>query len=86
MNKDVMYLVKICSGMYEDYTEQNIFVTRDKDKAKKWVDRYNRIVDENVDRIQTYYDDGDYDKPELYCYWILAYDNPNSIIEKLKVR
>ncbi len=64
----VIYLVQVCSGQYEDYREREMFATADKERAEKWRDKYNRIIDNNKDRIKHYYDDQDWNKPEPFWY------------------
>ena len=86
MNKEIIYLVAVCSGEYEDYTEHNIFATTDKDKAEKWRDKYNRIIDNNKDRINNYYDDRDWVKPEPFWYDKINYDLPKARIREVELR
>jgi len=47
MNK--MYLVKYSTGSYEDYHQNNLFVTADKEVADKYVEKFNRILDNWLD-------------------------------------
>lgn len=71
------YLVSICQGQFDDYTEHEVFVTASKDMADKWCSRFNKIIDENLDRIKHYYhDDKDYSKPELFWYNFIYWETP----------
>lgn len=82
----VIYLVQMCSGQYEDYREHHIFATVDKERAERWCDKYNRIIENNKDRISHYYDDGNYDKPEPFWYSHIIYDSPIAIVEEIEFR
>ena len=82
----VIYLVMVCSGQYEDYTERHIFATADKDTAEKWRDKYNRIIDNNKDRINHYYDDNDWDKPEPFWYDEINWDLPTAQVQEIALR
>lgn len=82
----VIYLVMVCNGQHEDYTERHIFATTDKDKAEKWRDKYNRIIDNNKDRINHYYDDGDYNKPVPFWYEAINWDFPTAQVREIELR
>jgi hypothetical protein len=53
----VVYIVGVNYGRYEDYTEEIIFATKDKDKAEKWRDRFNKIIHDNADRTYIKYEE-----------------------------
>ena len=61
-----MYIVKINGGRYSDTFTLNMFVTDDLDKAESWVKRFNKIIDDNYVRIDTFYDNNDFGKNEPY--------------------
>ena len=83
----VIYLVKVGSGCYEDYVEHEIFATIDKDVAEKWRDRYNLIISNNTDRINSYYDDDVYyDKPEPFWFNLISYDRPIAMAVEVELR
>ena len=44
MKKSKMYIVKYSSGSWDDYGETNIFISSTKDKATKYVSKFNRIL------------------------------------------
>lgn len=69
------YLVVVATGCYDDYIENVIFVTNDKDKADSWVTRYNKIIDDNLDRIREFpIQDPENDEP--FWYWLINYQDP----------
>ena len=82
----VIYLVNVCSGQYEVYTEREIFATADKERAEKWRDKYNRIIDNNKERIKHYYDDGNYEKEQPFWYDKINYDSPMARVIEVKWR
>jgi hypothetical protein len=83
---NIVYLVAVCSWQYEDYYEREVFVTADKDKAEKWKEKYNKIIDNNVDRITDYYKDEDYDKPPCFWHDELSWDAPSAKITEVELR
>jgi len=83
---NVIYLVIVCSGQYEDYRERPVFATKDKELAKKWRDRFNRIIDSNEDRMNHYYDDGDYDKVEPFWYDEIRWRSPQAQVREVELR
>jgi len=40
-----MYLVTYSLGSYEDYHEHDIFVTKSEEKAQKYIEKFNRILE-----------------------------------------
>ena len=82
----VIYLVMVCSGEYEDYTERHIFATKDKKRAEKWRDKYNRIIDSNKDRINHYYDDQNWSKPEPFWYDEINWYSPAAQVREIELR
>jgi len=66
------YLITIVSGIPHETNTTDVFVTQDKAKAQKWVDRYNRIIDENTERIVQAYND------DRQCYQLdfIYYERP----------
>lgn len=86
MSNTVIYLVMVCSGEHDDYTERHIFATTNKDTAEKWRDKYNRIIDNNKDRIIHYYDDQDCDKPEPFWYNEINWDLPTARVIEIERR
>jgi hypothetical protein len=74
--KDI-YIVYTGSGSYQDYYEFIKFVTFNKSKAEKWVARFNKIVDDNKDRIRKYYQ-GDMISREPFMGDLIYYNEPNA--------
>lgn len=86
MQDSVVYIVLLCSGQWDDYHETPIFVTLDKEKAENWVCRFNRIIEENQERILGFYDDEDYSKPEPFWWNKLSDGRPMARIQETKLR
>ena len=86
MKCKLVYLVSVCTGSYEDYTEHEIFVTNDKTLATKWKDRYNRIIDENKDRIKHYRDDCNCNKKLPFWHDEIYYNEPVAKILEVEFR
>jgi predicted secreted protein len=82
----VIYVVQVCRGQYDDYWENEIFATADKARAEKWRDRYNRIIDDNKERIDNYYDDQDWSKPEPFWYSEINWDVPRARVIEIEWR
>jgi hypothetical protein len=74
-----IYTATLTQGRYEDYYETIIFATFDKNKAEAWVDRFNRIIKENEERI--FNSDEDY-------FWnnFIRWENPIAIVQEFEVR
>ena len=77
-----MYLVLVATGSYDDYNENPIFVTQDKKKALSWVNRYNKIIKDNTDRINRF----KFKKKEPFCYWLIQYEQPVAIVKEVELR
>lgn len=54
MTEDKIYVAISCSGQYEDYHETFIFASFDKNKVETYVNRFNKIANDNYDRISKY--------------------------------
>lgn len=52
MNKEYSYLVTYSVGSHGDYYENNLFVTKDYEVAKNYVEKFNRILNKWI----AYYD------------------------------
>lgn len=74
----MMYLVKICEGERDCYQERDIFVTRNKFKARSYCNRFNKIVD-NVHKLETIRENN---------FWssYVMYENPRAIYKNIEVR
>ncbi len=49
-----MYIVIVSTGRYDDHYENQQFVTNDKQIADIWVEKFNRIIDNNLERINSF--------------------------------
>lgn len=62
------YVVLLRTGGYEDYYERTIFITLDKDKAKKYVAKFNKLLK----KLREFYVEG------YYNYWHEEQGDPDS--------
>lgn len=84
MNKE-MHLVLLATGSYDDYTENVIFVTNNKEKALLWVEKHNRLIKENDDRLRDYvFKEGQQKDPFWYDY--IVYYEPVAILRTVEYR
>ena len=77
-------LVSVATGSYDDYSEKTIFATKDKEKALKWVERFNNIVQDNTKRIMNF--DCDDNKKEPFLFWYLSFEQPRARTIEVEVR
>lgn len=84
MNKK-MYLVIVATGSYDDYTENVKFVTDDKTVADTWVARFNKIIDDNRERINDF-PIQDPENEEPFWYWLIQYYYPNAMVRETEYR
>jgi len=81
-DKDVAYLVSIRSGDIYDFGIENIFITKDYEKAEKWIEKFNKIIRDNQDRIENYYKtDEDYMKEQPLWYERIYSNDPVARME-----
>lgn len=81
-----MYIVQECIGDYDDIIERIIFVTSNKKLAEKWKEKYERIIENNKERISNYYDDENYDKPYPLWHDKIVYRLPRITITEIERR
>ena len=86
-NYKEVYVVLVGIGDYEDYFEDIQFATFSKEKAKNWVEKYNRLIDLQRTRIEDkdYENNPDYDKPP-FLYDLISYHYPRAMMHKTKIR
>ena len=53
MKANKIYLVKYSAGSYDDYYEVNLFATNNEFTAKKYVDRFNTILQKWKNFLET---------------------------------
>ena len=86
-NKKEIYIVKIGTGSYDDYYEREEFACFDLEKAQKWVDRFNKIIDENRKRIQAFYSDpAVYRSDQPFWHDFIKYEDPNAMLTRVDIR
>ncbi|CAK0748783.1 conserved hypothetical protein [Gammaproteobacteria bacterium] len=59
MKKELYYLVSYSTGQYEDHYTVNVFVTNDENKAKKWIEKFNRILKSFIENNNPFDNDSD---------------------------
>lgn len=79
-----MYVAVIATGSHEDYQEDNVFCSTDKDKVEKWVDRFNKIVEDNEERIRERVKEQD--EPYPFWYGFIFWDGAYAEIHKIPIR
>jgi len=85
---DNMFLVNIQVGDMSGYEIQPQFCTDDLELAQKWITRYNKIISDNTERIESikYDDEKDDGFYFPYLYFLIKYDNPKAIIKEITKR
>lgn len=81
---ETLYIVKIATGQCEDYYEAFQFATTSKGKAERWVERFNKIIDDNRERITDSELDSDYNS--LFWHNYIVYEEPAALIEETELR
>jgi hypothetical protein len=80
-----LYIVIVAKGSYEDYYEESKFATLDKKKAELWVEKFNRIIDDNKERLQkAAYSDEEHIN---YFWWdYVGWDTPMASFSEIEFR
>ena len=78
-----IHIVIIRSGEYEDVIEKLIFATFNKNKAYRYIVRFNKIVNNNKDRLFNHNVDINYNLPFMFD-WIV-YEKPRAIIKTINL-
>ena len=79
----VIYVAIVAMGKHEDYYENSIFCSTDKTKVEKWVNRLNKIIEDNTERIKKY---NDYTKEQPYWYDYINWEFPLALIREIPIR
>lgn len=85
-DKDVAYLVSIRFGDIYDFGIENAFITKDYEKAEKWIEKFNKIVQNNYDRINHYYDDDIFHKTPPLWFEKIYSNEPVARLEEIEFR
>jgi hypothetical protein len=87
MNKTEIYIVKISTGSHDDYYESDEFACFDKEKAQIWVDRFNKIIDNNRIRINKFHSDpAMYESDQPFWHDFIKYEEPNAVWTKVDIK
>ena len=78
--KKIMYTANIASGEYDDYRENTIFCSENLEQVIKWVDKFNRIISDNRDRIMKS------DNYDFFGYSFIKYQDPSAFKGEIPIR
>jgi hypothetical protein len=85
-----IYLVKYSTGQYEDYNEKIIFATFDKQKAIKYVSKFNQITNKWDKYYSKYNGDYRWIKDEYvekyFNRWYMLHELNNCTYEEINIR
>ena len=79
----VVYVATIGIGSYGEYRENSIFCSTDKEKVEKWVNRLNKIIEDNTERIKKY---ECCEKEQPFWYDYINWESPNALMREIPVR
>lgn len=82
-NNKVVYMAILGTGTYDDYNEQIIFCSFNKLKVKNWVNRFNRIIENNSERILDY---NVLDGKEPLWYEYIKWEEPQALIRNAPIK
>jgi len=88
---DKMYLVKYSTGSYEDYHQIEIFVTKSRETADKYVLRFNKKLDYWKNYMKNFQDKYGY-RDETKCTTSISYryydiiEVGYSFVEEVEIR
>ena len=80
-----VFLVYVSGGRYEDYYQRSIFVTASEDKAQRWVERFNHIIETNDERWNEWWNNEREYKELLWGEWYI-WDKPVAFYQKVEER
>lgn len=86
--KDKSYIVVITEGGAYEWSDYNKFVTDDKEKAEKWVEKFNRIVDNHIERINKFVRSDAFMKSEkeFSLHEHIYYNGPSASFREIEKR
>ena len=82
-NNKIIYIAILGAGTYDDYAEQVIFCSFNKLKVKNWVNRFNRIIENNRDRIESY---SVLNGKEPFWYEYIKWEMPRALLQEAPIR
>ena len=86
-----MYLVKYSTGSYDDYCQIEVFVTKSRETADKYVERFNKKLDYWNEYMKSFKDEYGF-RDEKKCTTAISYryyditEVGYSFIEEVEVR
>ena len=80
--KQYMLVVKYSEGMYDDFCVHDIFATMDEEKAKAYVEKFNRIIN----KWQVYWDTIVNDDTYNYNRYYQITDINRAWYDKIEIR
>lgn len=79
-----IYIAAIVTGDQYDNSTHNIFATEDKQRVEKWIERYNKIINDNKKRINDF--DIESESPTPFMYDEIQYNDPIAIMREVELR
>ena len=67
--KQYMWIVQHSEGSYDSYCVHDIFATTDEEKAKAYVEKFNRIICKWQDYWETIVKDENWEDNDKYDFW-----------------
>lgn len=83
--KEFLYLVKYDTGAFDDYFENNVFVSEDLELSTKWVNKFNDRVQYWKDILSKMDEEGD-ETPFYYRRYYSIMDINRAWISKIEIR
>lgn len=86
--KNKSYIVTITTGSSWDRDTYNKFVTLDKEYADTWVEKFNRIIENNKERIDKFAETPEFYNDETQLFWAeyIHYQSPSARVEEIELR
>lgn len=85
---NIAYLVYVRIGdTYDGFYLDHKFITLDKTKAEIWINRFNKIIEDNKLRFESYYEsENDYHKMPLFWLDYILEEKPFAYIKEIEIR
>jgi hypothetical protein len=80
-----LYIVQIITGQWEDKWINVLFATLDKEKAEKWVERFNRIINDADKRHRSIDINFEDDSNLPFWYEYIYYESPRAEVKETKL-
>ena len=78
-----IYVAMIATGRYDDYYETPVFASEDESKVNNWVERFNKIIKDNRERIVSYKDNLD---EQPFWFDCVMWESPRALMAGIPIR